>query len=183
MTTLKTHPGRSLLQHLIADGHMRYLIIASWAVALFTVTDWATAVLWFAAATASGLLRTFAERVLVIRDERLHGRIKLTAATISCIAWSAAPLLAFLYGGAYGVPLGVALLMAGYVLVFTQMRAAPREALIASAPYSVVVVLLFAQLWGTPGFWVVVSMIPVLALALLIKVAIDVPLRISSTRS
>ena len=48
----------------------------------------------------------------------------------------------------------------------------PREALIASAPYSVVVVLLFAKLWGTPGFWVIVSMIPVLALALLIKVAI-----------
>ena len=172
MTTFKTHPGRSLLQHLIANGHMRYLIIASWAVALFTVTDFATAVLWFAAATASGVLRTFVERVLVLRDEGLHGRIKLMAATISCIAWSAAPLLAFLHGGTYGVPLGVALLMAGYVLVFTQMRAAPREALIASAPYSVVVVLLFVKLWGTAGFWVVLSMIPLLALALLIKVAI-----------
>ncbi|SDR05645.1 Signal transduction histidine kinase [Brevundimonas sp. 374] len=172
MTNHTPGQDRSLLQHLIANGHMRYLIIASWAVALFTVTDWATAVLWFAAATASGLLRTFAERVLVLRDQGLHSRIKLMAATISCIAWSAAPLLAFIYGGAYGVPLGVALLMAGYVLVFTQMRAAPREALIVSAPYSVVVVLLFAKLWGTPGFWVVLSMIPVLALALLIKVAI-----------
>ena len=30
MTTFKTQPGRSLLQHLIAHGHMRYLIIASW---------------------------------------------------------------------------------------------------------------------------------------------------------
>ena len=74
MTNHTPGQDRSLVQHLIADGHMRYLIIASWAVALFTVTGLATAVLWFAAATASGLLRTFAERVLVMRDEGLHGR-------------------------------------------------------------------------------------------------------------
>ncbi len=151
---------------------MRYWIIVSWALALFTVTDFATASIWFGVATLSGLLRTFVERRLTMSDAEMHGRIRLAAATLSCFAWAAAPLLTFLHGGTYGVPLGVALLMAGYVLVFTQMRAEPREALIVSAPYSMVVTLLFVQLWGTPGFWVVLSMIPVLALALIIKVVI-----------
>lgn len=172
MTHPKTARDRTFLQYLIEAGHMRYWIIASWAVALFTVTDFKTAAAWFFAATLSGLLRTFAERCLVMSDAAMHGRIKLGAATISCFAWAAAPLLAFLHGGTYGVPLGVALLIAGYVLVFTQMRAAPREALIVSAPYSIVVAILFAHLWGTPGFWVVLSTVPVLALALVIKVAI-----------
>jgi len=172
MTNPKIARERSVLQHLIEAGHMRYWIIVSWALALFTVTDFATAAIWFGVATLSGLLRTFVERRLTMSDAEMHGRIRLAAATLSCFAWAAAPLLAFLHGGTYGVPLGVALLMAGYVLVFTQMRAEPREALIVSAPYSMVVTLLFVQLWGTPGFWVVLSMIPVLALALIIKVVI-----------
>ncbi|WP_428153190.1 sensor histidine kinase [Brevundimonas sp.] len=172
MTHPKTARERTFLQHLIEAGHMRYWIIASWALALFTVTDLATAAIWFGVATSGGLLRTFVERGLVMSNASIHGRIKLVAATVSCFAWAGAPLLAFLHGGTYGVLLGVALLIAGYVLVFTQMRAAPREALIVSAPYSIVVAILFASLWGTPGFWVVLSMVPVLALALVIKVAI-----------
>lgn len=164
--------GRVVLQHVIAAGYMRYLLIASWALALATVTDWYEAVSWFCAATMIGMLRTFVERRLVLADTRLHDRIKLTTATISCVAWAAAPLLAILHGGAYGVPLGVGLMMAGYVLVFTQMRAAPREALIVSAPYSIVAAMLLVRLWGGPGFWVMLSMVPVLALALLIKVVI-----------
>ena len=164
--------ARSFLQHVIAAGYMRYLLIASWCLALATVTDWYKAVAWFCVATAFGLLRTFVERRLVLSDTRLHDQIKLATATLSCVAWAAAPLLAVLHGGAYGVPLGVGLLMAGYVLVFTQMHAAPREALIVSAPYSIVTGLLFVSLWGDPGFWVMLSMVPVLALALVIKVVI-----------
>lgn len=172
MTHPKTAPQRTVLQHLIEVGHMRYWIIASWAVALLTVTDLKTAVAWFAIATLSGLLRTFVERRLKMSDATTHGILRLAAATLSCIAWAAAPLLAFIYGETYGVLLGIALLIAGYVLVFTQMRAAPHEALIVSTPYSLVVVVLLAMLWGTPGFAVVLSTIPLLALTLVIKVAI-----------
>jgi len=57
----------------------------------------------------------------------------------------------------------VALLMAGYVLDFTQMRAAPREALIVSAPYSIVVVVLAIVAPGFEGTWTILSIVPVLA--------------------
>ncbi|MCW0046901.1 hypothetical protein OIU13_10200 [Brevundimonas sp. BT-123] len=55
MTHSKTAPQRTVLQHLIEVGHMRYWIIASWAMALLTVTDVKTAFAWFAIATLSGL--------------------------------------------------------------------------------------------------------------------------------
>ena len=55
MTKYAAGQDRSVLQHLIADGHMRYLIILSWAIALFTVTNVGTAAMWFLAATLSGL--------------------------------------------------------------------------------------------------------------------------------
>ena len=154
-----------LLHRLIAAGHLRYWIIASWALALWTTTNAVTAGSWFAVATIAGLIRAAVDR-------RTTGAPRLVVATVSCAIWAAAPLLSFAYGGQYGVELGVALLMAGYVLVFTQMRAAPREALLVSAPYSAVVALLLVSQWGSPGFWVMLAITPVLGLALLIKVVI-----------
>lgn len=91
---------------------------------------------------------------------------------MSCVAWAAAPLLAIIQGDAAGLVLAVALLMAGYVLVFTQMRAAPGEALIVSSPYSAVTVAILITSWGTPFFWVMAGIIPVAGLALFIKVVI-----------
>ena len=158
-------PARPLLHRLIAAGHLRYWLIASWALALWTTTDAWIAGAWFVVATAAGLVRTLVDR-------RAVGWPRLAMATFSCAIWAGAPLLSFIHGGQHGVELGVALLMAGYVLVFTQMRAAPREALIVSAPYSAVVLLLLIGQWGSPGFWVVLAITPVLGLALLIKVVI-----------
>ena len=160
-----TPVARPLLHRLIAAGDLRYGVIAAWALALFTTTNVLTAAVWFAVATLVGLIRS---RI----DKRAAPRTRLLVATLSCAIWAAAPYVSFRYGDLYGVALAVALLMAGYVLVFTQMRAAPREALIVSAPYSLVSVLLLAHQWGSPGFWVVLAITPVLGIALLIKVTI-----------
>jgi signal transduction histidine kinase len=170
MTTTDGDP-RPLLHRLIAAGHLRYWIIASWALALWSTTNWKTAGLWFLAATASGLVRAVVDGRGGPRGAH-PTRLRLAVATASCAVWAVAPWLSFNVGGLFGVAMGVALLMAGYVLVFTQMRAAPREALIVSAPYSLVVALLVSHLWGTPGFWVILGILPVLGLALLIKVVI-----------
>lgn len=157
--------ARPLLHRLIAAGHLRYWLIASWALALWTTTDAKTACGWFVVATAAGLARAFVDR-------RTIGWPRLAMATVSCAIWAAAPLLSFISGGQHGVELGVALLLAGYVLVFTQMRAAPREALIVSSPYSAAILMLMIDQWGSPGFWVVLAIVPVMGLALLIKVTI-----------
>lgn len=169
--TLTADDRRPLLHRLIAAGHLRYWIIASWALALWTTTSFRVAATWFVVATVAGMIRT-------VVDGRAGPRgasptlLRLLVATVSCAIWAAAPWLSFTAGSLFSVAVGVALLMAGYVLVFTQMRAAPREAMIVSAPYSAMVVFLIVGLWGSPGFWVVLGMVPVLGLALLIKVVI-----------
>lgn len=163
--TSHDRPALPLLHKLIAAGHLRYWLIGSWALALCTSTGPVLAGWWFAVACTAGLART-------VVDRRTTGWPRLAIATASCAIWSVAPLLSFVSGSRYGVEMGVGLLMAGYVLVFTQIRAAPREALLVSSPYSAVVLALVIHQWGSPTFWVLLAILPVLGLALLIKVVI-----------
>jgi len=159
------------LHKVIKAGQLRYWIIASWALALTATVPWRLAVMWFAGTTAIGLVRTIVES-RPTTGAAGQARMKLAVATISCIAWACAPLIAYFAGDAHGFAIAIALLMAGYTLVFTQMRAAPREALIVSAPYTVVVLILAFALPGLQGTWTILSMMPVLGLSLLIKVVI-----------
>ncbi len=123
-------------------------------------------------ALASGFARTVVETRITLSDPVRHARLKLFTAFVSCAAWAAAPVIAFMYGHLLGEALAVGLLVAGYTLVFTQMRAAPKEALIVSAPYSLVTLLLIASLWGSRAFWVLAAIVPVMGLSLLIKVVV-----------
>lgn len=163
---------RTTLQRLIAAGNLRYWIIVSWALALATTAPPATALGWMIVALASGLARTVVETRITLSDPVRHARLKLFTAFVSCAAWAAAPVIAFTHGDLLGEALAVGLLVAGYTLVFTQMRAAPKEALIVSAPYSAVTALLIASQWGTQAFWVLAAIVPVMGLSLLIKVVV-----------
>ncbi len=172
MTTTKPQPSAPLFHRVVASGHMRYWIIASWAFALATTVPWRTALAWFAVTTSLGLVRTILETRVTEIEPRLHARLKLAAATLSCVAWAAAPCLAYFGGHQHALAMAIALLMAGYMLVFTQMRAAPKEALIVSSPYTIVVAILIFDLWGTQNSLTILALMPVLGLALLIKVII-----------
>ncbi|QTC92828.1 ATP-binding protein [Brevundimonas goettingensis] len=161
-----------VLHGIVASGNMRYWIIASWALALATTIPWIVALAWFAGTTVLGLARTVVETRMTTLEPTFHARLKLVVATASCVAWAIAPLLSYFSGHDHSLAMAVALLMAGYMLVFTQMRSAPREALIVSLPYTVVVLILIADLWGTRNSLTVLAMAPVLGLALFIKVVI-----------
>lgn len=163
---------RPFLHRVVLAGRLRYWLIGSWGLALCTAVPWPSALGWFVVTIVSGLIRSWVETRLSIPDPRVYSRVKLAVATLSCVAWAGAPLLAMLQGDFYGIMLAIALLVAGYTLVFTQMRAAPQEALIVSLPYSVVVAFFAAAMWGTSGFWVALSIIPVVGLSMLIKVVI-----------
>ena len=163
---------RTTLQRLIAAGNLRYWIIVSWAVALATTVPPAMALGWMIVALVSGLARTVVETRITLSDPARHARLKLFTAFVSCAAWAVAPVIAFTHGDLLGEALAVGLLVAGYTLVFTQMRAAPKEALIVSAPYSAVTALLIASQWGAQAFWVLAAIVPVMGLSLLIKVVV-----------
>ena len=170
MAELETRPIGPVTRRMlavVAAGRLRYWIIGSWAIALITAVPWPSALIWFGVTTALGLLRG-----LVDRSVGGAPRLRLAVATVSCIAWAVAPLLVWFSDATHGEALAIGLLCAGFTLVFTQMRAAPKEALIVSSPYSLVVFLIIVSLWGQPGFWQLIAVAPVLGLAMLIKLLI-----------
>lgn len=167
-----TTDARPFLHRIVASGHMRYWVIGSWALALATTVPWTQALAWFVGTTALGLIRTIVETRLGRMNPAVHAPLKRGIALVSCAAWALAPLLSYFGGHAHALTMAVALLMAGYMLVFTQMRAAPREALIVSLPYTAVVLVVILDLWGGTDALTVLAMAPVLGLALLIKVVI-----------
>lgn len=170
MAELETRPIGPVTRRMlavVAAGRLRYWIIGSWAIALVTAVPWPSALIWFGATTALGLLRGRVDRPVGGAP-----RLRLAVATVSCIAWAVAPLLVWFSDATHGEALAICLLCAGFTLVFTQMRAAPKEALIVSSPYSLVVFLIIVSLWGQPGFWQLIAVAPVLGLAMLIKLLI-----------
>jgi signal transduction histidine kinase/CheY-like chemotaxis protein len=165
----KSRPaGPTLLQRFVAAGHLRYSIISIWAVALATVIPWTWALPWFAATMVAGIARGIVEH----HFDRLPAGARTVAATLSCAGWAIAPLLSWFVGGPNGDILAAVFLGTGYFLVFTQMRAAPSEALIVSSPYTVVTAVILGSTVGQDGAWTVFVSVPVLAIALLVKVLI-----------
>jgi signal transduction histidine kinase/CheY-like chemotaxis protein len=160
-----------MLHRIVSAGHLRYWIIASWACALLTEAPWPWVAAWFGATMAAGFLRGAVE-ARARQSGKARGLTSVAVATGACVAWACAPLLAWLNGGPFAGGLAVGLLCAGYTLVYTQLRAAPREALIVSSPYTIVLLIILLDLRGEPGFWTLVALAPVVALALLIKVVI-----------
>ena len=170
-------PGRSreaasVLQSILETGNLRYWIIASWALALATAVGPVLALAWFVITMTAGWIRGRVEKKVAATGRRDYSATFTTVAFLTTFAWSLAPGLAWFLGGAHGPALGVALLCAGYVMVFTQMRTAPRQALVISAPYSFLTAGILVSLWGDPGFLTLLAVLPVLGSAILVLVII-----------
>ena len=165
---MTSSPQLSRLQRFVVAGRLRYWIITSWALALATMIPLLWVAAWYAVTMASGLLRGVVER----RRAALPQGTVTVVATLSCVAWAIAPLAAWFRGGDHGDTLAAVLLCAGYFLVFTQMRAAPKEALIVSSPYTAATLIILVGTAGDAEFWTVLAALPVLAVSLLIKVLI-----------
>jgi len=117
---------------------------------------------------ASGVFRGWVES----RRPEVPKAVSVAVATMSCSAWAVAPLLAWFSGRLHGSTVAAVLLCSGFFLVFTQMRAAIKEALIVSSPYTMASLVILAMSWRESGFWTVAATVPVLTIALLIKVLV-----------
>ena len=56
--------------------------------------------------------------------------------------------------------MALALLASGYILVFSQMRSSPKQAIVISSPYSLAALVMAVSAWGTPMFWPFVAVLP-----------------------
>jgi signal transduction histidine kinase/CheY-like chemotaxis protein len=158
------------LRAILQTQYLRYLIIASWAVGLLATVGWTAATLWFVGTLAAGALRGAVEKRISQRVGTGWGLVFPAVATATTAAWAAAPLLAWFSGGAFGHSLGMALLVAGYVLVFAQLRSSPRQAIVISSPYGAAAVIIAGSLWGTAEFWQFLAVVPFTAAGLFVLV-------------
>ena len=158
------------LRAILQTQYLRYLIIASWALGLLATVGWTAAPLWLFGTLAAGALRGQFEKRISQRVGTGWGLIFPAVAPATTAAWAAAPLIAWFSGAEFGQPLALALLVAGYVLVFAQLRSSPRQAVVISSPYGVAAVIIAASLWGTPLFWQFLAIVPFTAAGLVVLV-------------
>ncbi len=165
-------PGEAAaaLRAILQTQYLRYLIITSWALGLLATLGTVTAGLWFVGTLAAGALRGAVEKRISQRVGTGWGLIFPLVATVTTAAWAAAPLLAWFSGTPFGQPLALSLLVAGYVLVFAQLRSSPRQAMVISSPYGAVAVIIAISLWGSPIFWPFMAVVPFTAAGLFVLV-------------
>lgn len=148
------------LRAILQTQYLRYLIIGTWAVGLLATVGWTLAALWFVGTLAAGTIRGAVEKRISERVGTGWGLIFPAVATATTAVWATAPLLAWFSDAAFGHALAMALLVSGYVLVFSQLRSSPRQALVISSPYGVAGLVIAASLWGTPLFWQFLAVVP-----------------------
>jgi signal transduction histidine kinase/AmiR/NasT family two-component response regulator len=156
-------PGEAAqaMRAILQTQYLRYLIISSWALGLLATVGVGQATLWFVVTLAAGALRGLVEKRLGDQVGATGwGMVFPAVATATTAAWAAAPLMAWFSGAAFGQPLAIALLIAGYVLVFSQLRSSPRQAVVISSPYGVAAAVIGVSLWGTPTFWSFLALAP-----------------------
>jgi signal transduction histidine kinase/CheY-like chemotaxis protein len=158
------------LTAILQTQYLRYLIIASWALGLLATVGAVEAVVWFCGTVAAGAVRGSFERRMAGRVASGWGLLFPAVATVTTAAWASAPLLAWFSDHPFGHSLAVALLIGGYVLVFSQLRSSPKQAIVISSPYSAVAAVILVSAWGTPDFLPFLAIMPFTAAGLFVLV-------------
>ena len=158
------------LRAILQTQYLRYMIIGTWALGLLATVGIIKAALWFAATVAAGALRGAVEKRISDRIGAGWGLIFPAVATVTTGVWATAPLIAWYSDHPFGHSLACVFLVCGYVLVFSQLRSSPRQALVISSPYGIAAAIILTGSWGGPLFWPFLSIIPLAGSGLVILV-------------
>ena len=149
-----------VLQTILQTQYVRYWLIGCWALGLMPVAGVWPAIVWFILTTAAGAVRGWFERRLARNLGRDYGPLFPLVGVLTGAFWAVAPVMAWFSGHPFGDALAVGFLACGYLLVFTQLRHSPKQALVISSPYTVVVVAIAVSLYGKPSFWPFIMVLP-----------------------
>ena len=158
------------LSAILQTQYLRYGLILSWGLALAATIGVTPAAGWLALTLFAGFVRGWFEKRVAARVGAGYGLIFPAVATATTVAWAVAPVLAWFSDAAFGKPLAMAFIVSGYLLVFTQLRSSPKQAMVISSPYSLVSVILAGSLWGTELFWPFVACLPFIGAGLFVHV-------------
>ncbi|NEX92027.1 ATP-binding protein [Caulobacter sp. 17J65-9] len=168
-------PGEAAqaLSTILQTNYLRYWLIASWAIALAVTIPPLAALAWFVLTSAAGAVRGWFEKRIASGMKRGWGAVFPAVGAATTVFWAAAPVLAWTSHHAFGRPLALSLIGVGYLLVFSQLRNSPKQALAVSAPYTAVLIGFAASLWGTPDFWPLVAAFPMMASGLAVHTIVS----------
>lgn len=158
------------LTAILQTQYLRYIIIASWAIGLLGTVGWFEALVWFCGTIAAGMVRGAFEKRMAGKVDAGWGLIFPAVATVTTAAWATAPLIAWFSASSFGHSLAVALLVSGYVLVFSQLRSSPKQAIVISSPYSAAALIILASAWGSNEFIPFLTLMPFTAAGLFVLV-------------
>lgn len=158
------------LRAILQTQYLRYLIIGAWALGLFAILDPLVAGAWFVGTIGAGTVRGEFERRISNRVGEGWGMVFPAVATATTAVWAIAPLLAWFSGAAFGQPMAMMYIVSGYVLVFSQLRSSPRQAMVISSPYGAVALVIAASLFGSEAFLPFLASIPFAAAGLFVLV-------------
>jgi signal transduction histidine kinase/CheY-like chemotaxis protein len=161
-----------VLSTILQTQYLRYLVISSWAVGLWPVAGWRTALVWWALTLGAGWIRGWVEKRLDGRVGKDYPLVFPLVAGLAGVFWAAAPVAAWSSPHPFGRALAIAYLVCGYFLVFSQLRQSPKQALLISSPYSVVVLWIAASAWGRPEFWPFMAALPFMVTALVVHMIV-----------
>ena len=159
----------TVLKSVATTQAVRYVNIAVWGALLLSLTSMLTAGAWYVAAMAGGAVRSVIEN----RMRRTAGgptagarRRYAFLAMAGCAVWAAAPALAWFADHPFAKAAALAMIASGYMLALSQFRTTPADALIATSPYSAVLMVLLSLTAGGPIFWPMAAALAVFAAAL-----------------
>ncbi|MEX0644467.1 MAG: ATP-binding protein, partial [Parvularculaceae bacterium] len=158
-------PGVAAVRMVASTSAIRYFHISLWAIFLLTVAPFNTVAIWYALTMTAGFGRALVERRIRKRIEpqqRISQRVYALIAMVSCSFWAAAPVLAWTSPHPFGQAAAVLFIVTGFMLALSQFRSTPANALIVTAPYSAVFVLMFMDSVGHDIFWPMLVGVPML---------------------
>jgi len=145
----------TVLKSVATTQVLRYLNIAVWGALLLSLTSMLTAGAWYALTMAAGSARS-------ILESRMRGNADVPSgvrrrryayfAMATSVFWAAAPALAWTADHPFSQAAALAMIATGYILALSQFRTTPADALIATSPYSAVMLILLGQSAGGPAF-------------------------------
>jgi signal transduction histidine kinase/ActR/RegA family two-component response regulator len=167
-----SNDAAQVLSTILQTQYLRYLVISSWAVGLWPIAGWRTALAWWALTLGAGGVRGWVEKRLDGRVGKDYPLAFQLVGVLTGLFWAAAPVVAWTCPHPFGRALAMAYLVCGYFLVFSQLRHSPKQALLISSPYSAVVVWIVASAWGRPELAPFLAALPFIFTALLVHMIV-----------
>ena len=149
-------PGVAAVRMVASTSAIRYFHISLWAIFLLTVAPFETVAIWYALTMTAGYGRALVERGMRTRiapRHRISQRVYALIAMVSCAFWAAAPVLAWTSAHPFGQQAAILFVVTGFMLALSQFRSTPANALIVTAPYSLVFLWMFSDSIGHDSFW------------------------------